>query len=777
MSLLSGILLGSIALTGCGGSSNSDTSDNVDIDSPSSVVSIGGTTSTFTITNTDQANLAFSATNAADGVAKNIKLYFTNPDDATKFTISYTGCDELNAGGQCQVIVTQKANNYNKGQQIGAYIQGENTAKYPITITVDKLDIVNTNTTGVISPGDTVNYSVVNPTQQDISGVTYTASEGATLSGDCTDTLLANSSCSLNVSIADDATTGDLGLSIAGETYSSDTNGQPLTIVRPALTLSTNNLDQTATEITPGQSVRMTVYNNTAANAKGLAINSTLLNAIMPDKLSVISNTCTNKLNAFESCNFTMEAVAGAEDEAKSWSIPAGDNFNQVDGKMVVVGEPQNLNLSSSAANIITSSKSDASFDLTLANTTGYDVTNLAFVNPDNTKFSIDAADSSCDDLTNATLAKNAECHYRITYNPGEVLDYYTKPYTLKVEGAANLENISAESTVDTINNKLFYSIPFDTMLSGNKLPTKRARFVIDVDVNSQEKLIVGTSAGLAISTDSGKIWRYITTAKGLAGNRISTAYWFDSNTNDLYVGTYSGLSIVDLTTDTVIKNYTMADGLPSNSINAFVMDGNNLFVGTSAGLSVLDISAGADKGVVTKTYTQAADSLGDDRIYSLVKDGDNLFVGTNGGVSVLDISAGADKGKVSKTYTQADDKLGSNDIRSLVKDGDNLFVGAYGGGVSVLDISAGADKGTVSKTYTQAADNLASNNIFSLLKDGDNLFVGTAASGLSVLDISAGADKGTVSRTYTTADGLGNNFIYNLTFNDNKLYVGTRSK
>ncbi|MFZ9036373.1 MAG: hypothetical protein ACO2ZM_09730 [Francisellaceae bacterium] len=774
LTLLSALIMGAIAFTGCSSeaSSSADTDDTTSISSVEEFESIPGTSSELQVSN----NTSLTMTAEAAVAAENIRLYFDDADMADKFSISYSGCDELAAGNQCTITVTQIAGDDSlaEGTVVNAYIQGENTKKWPFIILVDRLQIVDESAIDAISPGESIGFSIVNPTGFLVKGISFdSTAAGVSLSDDCENQIAAGSSCTLTITVESSAQSSDLDLSISDERYDKSTDGQILSVVRPVLTLSTNypDPDDPNTQynvVVAGQSISIIIYNNTAGKAYGLDLSGA--DNILPG-LSMASSNCPDNLLANSQCTVVFDANTTAANGQATWTIPAGNNFNAAEVDIHIIALPDDLNMSPSDDYIITSSNTTAGVTLNVVNTTGYDVTSFDLSDYDNSKFTIDAAQSDCDDQ--ATLAQDAECQYVLSYNPGEVTDYYTQDYDFTASGTANGSGVSATALITSINLELFYTLPFDLLLSDNSLPTTRNRFATVADVNGTAKLVSGTSGGLAISTDSGAIWNYLTSGKSLASNVLSfRAYLLDDANNLLYAGSDGGgFSVIDLDGEIVLKTYTTDDGLSSNVVNGFLQDGNNLFISTNDGVSVMDISSGAANGVFLSKVYSTTDGFGSNYTFGMLKIGDSLFIATFDGLAVLDISSGADQGSVTKNYTTSDG-LGANGTFSLVQDGTDILVATSGGGLSILDISAGVSQGNVTKTYN-TTDGVADNSVYSLVKNDNTIFIGNHG-GLSVLDVSAGINQGTVSKTYTVSDGLSDNIVRALSFNDNTLYLST---
>ncbi|MFQ6043668.1 MAG: tetratricopeptide repeat protein, partial [Candidatus Poribacteria bacterium] len=163
---------------------------------------------------------------------------------------------------------------------------------------------------------------------------------------------------------------------------------------------------------------------------------------------------------------------------------------------------------------------------------------------------------------------------------------------------------------------------------------------------------------------------------------------------------------------------YTVADGLPSNIIQAIAIDGDFLWVGTPKGLAKFEVVGGA--------WIPVPDELGlssQTDVRALAVNEEELWIGTlNDGVIVYD--------KVLKTiieYKQADG-LPGNQIYDIELFGDEVWVGTFNG-VGYLDPESGA---WISYTTD---DGLPANDIVALAVTNSSVWVGTSRRGIAVFD------------------------------------------
>ncbi|GIV65401.1 MAG: hypothetical protein KatS3mg046_661 [Bellilinea sp.] len=113
---------------------------------------------------------------------------------------------------------------------------------------------------------------------------------------------------------------------------------------------------------------------------------------------------------------------------------------------------------------------------------------------------------------------------------------------------------------------------------------------IYDLEVNSRGQVWIATArGGVNLFDPSTRRFTVFTNLKddpaSLASNTVNALY-LDEKANRLWAATASGLSRLDLTTQ-IWKNYTLKDGLPSDTVMSILPDGGgNLWLGTAAGLS-----------------------------------------------------------------------------------------------------------------------------------------------------------------------------------------------
>jgi len=167
---------------------------------------------------------------------------------------------------------------------------------------------------------------------------------------------------------------------------------------------------------------------------------------------------------------------------------------------------------------------------------------------------------------------------------------------------------------------------------------------------------------------------------------------------------------------------FTVADGLPSNIIQAIASDGNFLWVGTPKGVAKFEVANGVFLPVPDELWLKSPDFRQPD-VRALAVNEEKLWIGTlNDGIIMYD--------KILKTiteYRQADG-LPGNEIYTIKLFGDEVWAGTFSG-VGYLDPQSG---GWI--RYT-SANGLPANDIVALAVNANSVWVGTSQKGVAVFD------------------------------------------
>jgi len=234
-----------------------------------------------------------------------------------------------------------------------------------------------------------------------------------------------------------------------------------------------------------------------------------------------------------------------------------------------------------------------------------------------------------------------------------------------------------------------------------------------------------------------------VTKVNGLSGNVVYAICQLD---NDDYLFAPFGFGLNQIHNGE-IKQYTTADGLPSENIAAILKasDGR-IWMGTDNGVCVWD-------GKKFKSYS-VDDGLVGYIIFSIIEDRDGrIWFGGENGVSVYD-------GKKFTSYTHQDG-IAKEWVYSLYEDSEgNIWMGSDVEGVTKYD-------GKKFIIYN-GAQGFPKGGVFDIIEDRfGNFWFGLEGGGLLKYD-------GETFKQYTSKDGLSNEICYTITEIGKYLFVGT---
>ncbi|MDH3214723.1 MAG: T9SS type A sorting domain-containing protein [Candidatus Krumholzibacteria bacterium] len=214
----------------------------------------------------------------------------------------------------------------------------------------------------------------------------------------------------------------------------------------------------------------------------------------------------------------------------------------------------------------------------------------------------------------------------------------------------------------------------------------------------------------------------------------------------ELFVASSGGL-IIFQPRDSTFEQFTNTIGLPSNLLTCLAFDaGGALYVGTDqAGIARLDFVPG---GFAVNTLSSTFDGLADDRITTLTAWGDSIAYGTMRGAGLIVEGFPGPRFLVK-------DGLPSEFIDDLFADGDRLWF-ATDNGVARLDKFG---------FITEFSTGLPSVNTHVFARDDTALWVGTEA----------GVARFNPSDSTWIPDGLGNQSIFSLKYDGQKLWAASR--
>lgn len=215
------------------------------------------------------------------------------------------------------------------------------------------------------------------------------------------------------------------------------------------------------------------------------------------------------------------------------------------------------------------------------------------------------------------------------------------------------------------------------------------------------------------------------------------------ANNGDLLISTYKEMGQIRYGIDGSIRNWTVNDGLPSNKTRvALESQSGDLYIGTTSGLAIIDGETGAIETVTTKN------GISNEYIMCLFEDDDhNIWVGTDGGGIFLL----KDK-KLTAVYT-TDDGLAGNVVFKIFSLSKNEIWVCTGNGVS---------RWYKNKFFTfNYSNGLGIDSVFQMIPDFTQRVWCTSNRGIfsvslaELEDVAAGRKKTVNSKYFGYSDGI----------------------
>lgn len=313
-----------------------------------------------------------------------------------------------------------------------------------------------------------------------------------------------------------------------------------------------------------------------------------------------------------------------------------------------------------------------------------------------------------------------------------------------------------------------------------NGMPDEKV-LAVTVDGN---RVWAGTESGLVL-IENGRIARVFTPADGLA-NRVVTGIAVDHQTGDVWISTFGGISQY---TGGIFRNYTnLSSGLANDVVYGIAVQGNNVWAATTAGISRMNLE--------TREWTIISEKdapLNEPWAYGIAAAPDQgkiYFAVWGGGVLEYDIA-----GNYWKPYRDPDGEMEIVLFRNqgLIHDivanvsynaETRMFWAATYFGLSGYD-------GRNWHNYLSTDSGLASDFINATKSRGDEVWACTDK-GLSYLNYKTNTwityrpnakngggeilitDAGNKKKELTTATSLAHNYILNMDFQGDDIWVAT---
>ncbi|HEV3325837.1 MAG TPA: hypothetical protein VG052_09530 [Puia sp.] len=265
------------------------------------------------------------------------------------------------------------------------------------------------------------------------------------------------------------------------------------------------------------------------------------------------------------------------------------------------------------------------------------------------------------------------------------------------------------------------------------------------------DTMYLPSSAGLFVSTNSGRAFSSFTTANGL-GDMSVTGVFVQGGV--IYAATYGGLSISS-DGGQHFANHPFESSPGSGifyPVNAVYVQGDTIYAATTGGVWISRNGGGA--------YSLFANGLGDPNVLGISAQGSNVFAGTANGFSVS-----LDGGGHFTNYMNGLGNLGGGaQCNGFTINNGIIYIATVGG------LSVSTNNGNSFQNYTTDAG-LGSNWTNAVALQGSTVWVGTN-SGLSF-----STDGGASYSNFTVDNGLGsglNDIVYGMGFQGSTVYAAT---
>lgn len=267
---------------------------------------------------------------------------------------------------------------------------------------------------------------------------------------------------------------------------------------------------------------------------------------------------------------------------------------------------------------------------------------------------------------------------------------------------------------------------------------------IFDVYV-SGDTVVVATNNGVSISYNGGSTFTNKTTTNGLGNNQTRSV---GISGGIIYVGTEGGLSL-SADGGMTFTNLTTANGLPDNFIYGLCILGNSIYAATNSGLGI------STNGGLTFITKNTSHGLGNNLVHNVYALGNNIYAATDEGISISTNSG------VSFNNTVLSSQLNRSAL-GVYAIGSNIFVAGYDG------LSISTDGGNTFMPNKKTTDGLGSDFVFGVFACGDTIYAAT----FNGLSISYNGGTSFTNHTTTRASGLGSNSLWAVKSFGSSIYV-----
>ena len=263
-----------------------------------------------------------------------------------------------------------------------------------------------------------------------------------------------------------------------------------------------------------------------------------------------------------------------------------------------------------------------------------------------------------------------------------------------------------------------------------NNLPNERRSQVLDVKIDSENNLWIGTF-GNGILYYNSQTEEFTPINKKTGYDITIVRAFFEDDNKHIWIGGENGLRILDIKTQKIIQtlkqDYTNILGLNDNAIYSIFQDReHNMWIGTYFGGINILYRDHQQFNYYAPGYTSK--NVSGKAVRQIIEDGNYLWMATeDGGLNKFNKTT-----KEFVHFSAGINSISNNNIHSLLKDNkNNLWMGSFDGGINILNLKNNQWR----YINTSNTPSIKSNMVFCFMEDKDGIiYIGTI-NGLTLYD------------------------------------------
>jgi signal transduction histidine kinase/ligand-binding sensor domain-containing protein/DNA-binding response OmpR family regulator len=470
--------------------------------------------------------------------------------------------------------------------------------------------------------------------------------------------------------------------------------------------------------------------------------------------------------------------IAIQQDDLGQIWIGTRDGLNKYDGIKFTIFRNESNNLNSISNNDILSIKQDSEGYIWIGTYNG-----LNRFDPRTNKFKRYFHKKDDSSISNNTVWTIEELsNGEIWIGTSEGLSVYNKSTDTFKSYLQNKGNIPSHilSILETKNKKVFIGTTsglFERIVTNNNLEFQAIDETQDLCVQDLvesplETLLLGTrtKSVLEYSTKTGHITNYFLDNE-LEEETLNVRQLLFDNNQQLWVGTYNGLKVVDSNKEVLLFRGNISDpkSLSKSSIKSILKDKKgSIWIGVYyGGINIWDDS---NNNFLNINQNITSKGLSYNVVSSIENYNDLIFFGTEGGgITVFDKKNNIYK-YINKENTG---QLSDNNIKSLIVLNDELWIGTFNKGVKVYNLKTESFN---TSTLTSELKNYINNvGVYAIKQDkNQNIWFGTFGKGLIKYNLKSKEFK-VFEFSNDSKKSLSSNLIRTITLDSkNNIWVAT---